>query len=71
MRVDAVGTDPSTGGIKIADGKASPNAPFTPNQKIVYPELKVCGGTVVRQGKPNSVGGTLIPPTEVEIIRMP
>ena len=71
MRVDAVGTDASTGGIKITDGKASPKAPLTPNQKIVYPELKVYGGTVVGKGKPHFLGGTPIPPTEVDIIRMP
>ena len=71
VRVDAVGTDASTGGIKITDGKASPKAPLTPNQKIVYPELKVYGGTVVGKGKPHFLGGTPIPPTEVDIIRMP
>jgi RHS repeat-associated protein len=70
-RVDAVGTDSTTGAIKLTDGKASPTAPLQPNQKVVYPELEKYGGVVVGEGKPPYVGGTQIPPTGVDILRKP
>ena len=70
VRLDAVGTDGS-GAIRLTDGKASPTAPHTPNQTVVYPELEVHGGTVVGKGKGAYPGGTVIPPTKVDIIRKP
>jgi filamentous hemagglutinin len=69
VRVDAIGTDTTTGGIKLTDGKASATAPLTPNQEVVYPELEIHGGTVVGKGKPPYGAGTRIPPTAVDIIR--
>lgn len=71
VRVDAMGKDLKTGEIRLTDGKASPTAPHTPNQKVVYPELETHGGMVVGKGKPPYSGGTLIPPTKVDIIRKP
>ena len=55
--------------MRLTDGKASATAPLTPNQAIVYPELEVHGGTVVGNGKPPYLGGTVIPPTKVDVIR--
>ena len=71
VRADAVGTDKTTGKIRVTDAKASPTAPLTPNQTVVYPELEVYGGTVVGEGKSPYTGGTQIPPTKVDIIRKP
>jgi hypothetical protein len=42
---------------------------LTKNQKITHPEILKSGGTVVGKGKPPFIGGTEIPPTEVNIIR--
>ena len=70
VRLDAVGTD-AGGSVRLTDGKASPTAPHTPNQTVVYPELQTHGGTVVGQGKGIYPGGTVIPPTPVDIIRKP
>ena len=69
VRLDAVGTDSTNGGVRLTDGKASATAPLTPNQTIVYPELELHGRTVVGKGKPPYTGGTLIPPTKVDVIR--
>eukprot|EP00456_Euglypha_rotunda_P078472 TRINITY_DN74_c0_g1_i12.p2 TRINITY_DN74_c0_g1~~TRINITY_DN74_c0_g1_i12.p2 ORF type:complete len:517 (-),score=63.07 TRINITY_DN74_c0_g1_i12:4228-5778(-) len=71
VRIDAIGKDLETGEIRLTDGKASATAPHTPNQKIVYPELETHGGVVVGNGKPPYSGGTIIPPTKVDIIRKP
>jgi filamentous hemagglutinin len=71
VRADGVGTDKITGKIRVTDAKASPTAPLTPNQTVVYPELETHGGVVVGKGKPPYTGGTQIPPTKVEIIRKP
>lgn len=71
VRVDAMGKDLETGETRLTDGKASATAPHTPNQTIVYPELEVHGGMVVGKGKPPYSGGTVIPPTTVDIIRKP
>lgn len=69
VRLDALGEDLTTGDVVLTDAKASPNAPLTRNQTIVYPELETYGGTVVGQGKTPYVGGTPIPPTKIQIIR--
>jgi hypothetical protein len=67
-RLDAVGNRISTGATALTDAKLSALAPFTDNQSIVYPELEIFGGIVVGEGKPPFVGGTVIPPTKVDII---
>jgi RHS repeat-associated protein len=69
VRLDAVGTETGSGAIVLTDAKASATAPLTPNQTVVYPELQNYGGVVVGAGKPPYVGGTVIPPTTVNIIR--
>ncbi len=71
VRLDAIGTDVSSGALKLSDMKASQTAPLTSNQKAVYPELQQYGGTIVGQGKAPYVGGMSIPPTAVDIIRKP
>jgi hypothetical protein len=68
-RLDAVGTDKSTGAVKLTDAKASATAPLTANQGVVYPELETHGGVVVGKGKPPYIGGT--PATRVDFIRKP
>jgi filamentous hemagglutinin len=59
----------TTGITRLSDMKASPTAPFTPNQTVVYPELELYGGVVVGKGKAPYVGGISISPTVVDIIR--
>jgi hypothetical protein len=71
VRLDAVGTDKATSAVKLTDAKASPTAPLTPNQAIVYPELAQHGGTVAGKGKEPYTGGTPIPPTKVDVIVKP
>ena len=69
IRVDAIGTDKTTGDILIQEYKSSTTAPLTKNQTKGFPELQSGGGTVVGKGKGIFEGGTQIPPTKVEIIR--
>jgi hypothetical protein len=71
VRLDALGKDLTTDGIVLTDAKASPTAPFTSNQTLVYPELETHGGVVVGKGKVPYVSGVNIPPTKVQIIRKP
>ena len=68
VRLDGVGKDSTTGQIKLTDAKASPTAPLTKNQGPGYQAIEQNGGTVVGQGKPPYTGGTVIPPTKVDII---
>ena len=49
--------------------KSSQTSPLTENQKVGFPELEKSGGVIVGEGKPGFEGGTIIPPTKVEIIR--
>lgn len=67
-RVDLIGRD-ANGNIICTECKASSSAPLTPNQKAAFPEIQQSGGTVVGQGKPGFPGGTVIPPTTVNVIR--
>lgn len=71
VRLDAIGVNSTTGDIVLTDAKSSPTASLTANQTIVYPELQTYGGTVVGQGKAPYVGGTPIPPSNVQIVRRP
>jgi hypothetical protein len=68
-KLDAVGTDKTTGNIKLTEAKSSSTAPLTKNQKSAFPELEQSGGTVVGEGKAPFTGGTVIPPTKVDIVR--
>jgi hypothetical protein len=69
VRLDALGRDVAEGQTRLSDMKGSPTAGFTPNQTVVYPELSIYGGVIVGRGKAPYTGGTIIPPTEVDIIR--
>lgn len=70
-RVDAIGVDKETGSIRIQEYKASETAPLTPNQTITGPLIEQDGGVVVGRGKGEFPGGTVIPPTRIEIVRPP
>ena len=68
IRLDMIGRD-QQGNISCAECKSSQTAPLTENQKVGFPELEKSGGVIVGEGKPGFEGGTIIPPTKVEIIR--
>jgi hypothetical protein len=70
-RLDFLTKDPLTGEIGCVECKATPTAPFTPNQSLGFPEIGRSGGTIVGAGKPGFPGGMQIPPTPVQIIRGP
>lgn len=53
----------------VTEAKSSQTAPLTPNQKVAFPEIAQTGATVIGSGKSPFIGGTLIPPTQVNIIR--
>ena len=67
-KVDFISTNTS-GQIAITEAKSSATAPLTGNQKIAFPSIAQNGGVVVGMGKPGYPGGTVIPPTQVNIIR--
>ena len=67
-RVDFISTD-KTGQIALTEAKSSSIAPLTGNQKSAFPSIAQNGGVVVGKGKPGYPGGTVIPPTQVNIIR--
>lgn len=54
---------------KLTEAKASSTATFTKNQQTGYPNLAKNGGVVVGKGKEPFVGGTQLPPTEVNVAR--
>lgn len=67
-RFDMLGRD-ADGNISCIECKSSNTAPLTRNQKLAYPEIEESGAVVVGKGKPGFPGGTVIPPTRVEIVR--
>ncbi|WP_141106959.1 hypothetical protein [Herbaspirillum aquaticum] len=67
-RIDIIGTSPS-GQVVCLECKGSASAPLTPNQTVGFPEIKKTGAVVVGNGKPGFPGGTVIPPTDVQIVR--
>ncbi|HIF6100479.1 TPA: hypothetical protein ACX3GU_004782 [Vibrio parahaemolyticus] len=67
-RIDLLGFD-DNGVIKCTECKASASAPLTKNQKKAFPEMELSGGVVVGKGKDGFEGGTVIPPTKIDIIR--
>lgn len=67
-RFDFLGRD-ADGKISCVECKSSDTAPLTRNQKLAYPEIEESGAIVVGKGKPGFPGGTVIPPTKVEIVR--
>ncbi|WP_110915626.1 hemagglutinin repeat-containing protein [Enterobacter roggenkampii] len=68
VRVDIMTKD-SSGNIFCVECKSSETAPLTPNQKIGYPEIENSGGVIMGVGKPGFDGGTVIPPTKIDVIR--
>lgn len=44
---------------------------LTENQKVGFPEIEETGAIIVGKGKPEVEGGTVIPPTEVKVVRPP
>jgi RHS repeat-associated protein len=67
-RVDVVSTNP-LGKISLIEAKASASAGLTKGQKAAHPVIEASGGVVVGKGKPPYTGGTVIPPTKVEVVR--
>ena len=67
-RIDLMGRN-ANGKIICTECKSSATAPLTVNQKIAFPEIQRSGGIIVGKGKPGFPGGTVIPPTKVDIIR--
>lgn len=67
-RVDIVTRD-ADGTIGCIECKSSQTAPLTPNQATAFPQIESEGGVIVGNGKPGFPGGTVIPPTKVNIVR--
>lgn len=67
-RLDFVGTN-GNGSICLTECKSSATAPLTANQSKAFPQIQQSGGVVVGQGKSNFPGGTIIPPTKVNVVR--
>ena len=70
-RLDFLTLDPVTGDIGCVECKASSTAPLTTNQTLGFSEIGQSGGTIVGAGKPGFPGGTVIAPTNLQIIRGP
>jgi filamentous hemagglutinin len=70
VRVDTMGRSRTNGAIELLDGKSSPGAGFTTNQRTGYPLIQRNGGVVVGgNGEPFYPAGTVIPRTKVQPIR--
>lgn len=64
-RLDWVTKDSGT--IGCVECKASATAPLTPGQAAAHPEMARTGAVVTGKGKPGIPGGTVIPPTPVQV----
>jgi filamentous hemagglutinin len=53
----------------LTEAKSSQNARLTANQSNAFPQLKDSGGVVVGNGVPGYPPGTIIPPTQVTVVR--
>ncbi|HEV8239884.1 MAG TPA: RHS repeat-associated core domain-containing protein [Thermoanaerobaculia bacterium] len=67
-RLDWVTKDTS-GTIGCVECKGSQTAPLRPGQQAAHREMAQTGAVVVGKGKPGVPGGTVIPPTAVEVRR--
>lgn len=67
-RLDIMTKD-SAGTIGCVECKSSDTAPLTKNQAAAFPQIEAEGGIIVGKGKPGFEGGTVLPPTKVEIVR--
>lgn len=68
--VDILTRDPG-GNIGCIECKSSDTAPLANNQNIAFPLVESQGAVIVGKGKPGFEGGTVIPPTKVQIVRPP
>ena len=66
--MDVVSKKP-TGKVRLQEAKSSAKARLTRDQRKAHPEIAKSGATVVGKGKPGYPGGTVIPPTNVEVVR--
>jgi hypothetical protein len=69
VRIDFMARDPHTGNIRCFECKSSDTAPLSQDQRISFPEIELGGARIMGAGKPAFPGGTLIPPTKVEVWR--
>ncbi|MFM0492080.1 hemagglutinin repeat-containing protein, partial [Paraburkholderia graminis] len=69
-RVDIMTRD-ENGTIGCVECKSSQTAPLTPNQAVAFPQIESEGGVIVGKGKPGFPGGTVLPPTKIDIVRPP
>ena len=67
-RVDVVSTN-INGQVALTEAKSTATAPLTGNQKTAFQSIAQSGGIVVGKGKSSYPGGTIIPPTQVNIVR--
>ena len=67
-RLDAISID-KTGVLTLTEAKSSSTATLTKNQTTAFPSIAQSGGIVVGKGKQGYPGGTLLPPTQVNIVR--
>lgn len=67
-RLDNVSLD-SSGQIALHEAKSSATAGLTRNQRAAHPQLQRSGGVVIGKGKGIFTGGTIIPPTTIQIVR--
>jgi RHS repeat-associated protein len=68
VKLDGVSKS-AAGKTVLTEAKSSATAPPTTNQKVAFPSIAEHGAVVVGKGKPGFPGGTVIPPTQVDIIR--
>lgn len=70
VRVDGMGSNGGTNEPSLYEGKSSETARLTNNQSGGYPFIGQYGGVVVgNNGNPSFPAGTVIPPTNVRIVR--
>lgn len=70
VRPDGMGTNSETGIPNMYEAKASETAPLTRGQRSGYPLIGQYGGVVVgNNGNPSFPAGTVIPPTNIQIVR--
>lgn len=49
----------------------SSTAPLSGNQRTAFPSIAQDGGIIVGKGKLSYPGGTIIPPTQINVVRPP
>jgi RHS repeat-associated protein len=70
VEVDVFKQSKLTGKFRLLDAKATAKAPLTKLERAQYPNIEKFGGEIVgRPGASVFPGGTVVPPTTVEIVR--